>query len=253
MSNLRIAEIFASIQGEGGWTGTPSTFVRVSGCNLRCAWCDTPYASWAPEGPVMEVGEIVARVEGLGVRHVVLTGGEPMLCEPIGELAGALGNLGHVLTVETAGTVFRDVRCDLMSISPKLANSTPAEAPGCEGVWQETGGRVAVNGPAPKGWRDRHEAARANLEPLRRLLGAYDYQLKFVVNPEGPDDDLGEIHALLSKLGGLAPGSVMLMAEGIDPETLTRRERLLAPVCLEHGYRLSPRLHVHWFGNTRGT
>jgi len=233
MASLRVAEIFASIQGEGRWAGTPSAFVRVSGCNLRCVWCDTPYASWMPEGPAMTVAEIVSRVEGLGVRHVVLTGGEPLLFEPIIALAQALKG-AHVLTCETAGTVFRQLPCDLMSISPKLANSTPGVEAG-------------------RGWPERHERTRADLEPLRRLLDEYDYQLKFVVNPEGAHRDLFEIQELLARLGGVPSERVILMAEGTDSETLTRRERLLAPVCIDQGFRLSPRLHVHWFGNTRGT
>ena len=109
------------------------------------------------------------------------------------------------------------------------------------------------NGVVTESWRERHEATRANLESLRRLLATYTYQLKFVVNPEGPHDDLGEIQALLAQLGNVPADRVMLMAEGTDAATLTRRERMLTPVCVQHGYRLSPRLHVHWFGNTRGT
>lgn len=245
MASLRIAEVFTSIQGEGRRAGTPSTFVRVSGCNLRCSWCDTPYASWRPEGPVREVEAIASEVEALGVRDVVLTGGEPMLFEAIVPLAELLTSRGHVLTIETAGTVDQDVRCDLMSISPKLSNSTPFE--------QLLGAEWGVNGAAPRGWRARHEATRADLGPLRRLVASHDYQLKFVVNPEGAKNDLEEIRQLLAALGGVPSDRVMLMAEGVDAETLTRRERLLAPVCMETGYRLSPRLHVHWFGDRRGT
>ena len=227
---LRIAEIFASIQGEGTLVGVPSTFVRISGCNLRCTWCDTPYASWNPEGPVLALGDIVAKVEELGIRHVVVTGGEPMLFEPVVDLTRMLAEKGHHITIETAGTVFREVACDLMSISPKLSNSTPDD-------------------PV---WRDRHEATRSDLTPLRSLLAGYEYQLKFVVNPESGTDDLGEIQALLTDLGA-DRGRVLLMAEGTDAETLHRRERLLAPVCMQTGFRLTPRLHVDLFGNARGT
>src|SRR5687768_3452828 len=124
MSKLRIAEIFESIQGEGIWLGTPSTFVRVSGCNLRCVWCDTPYASWIPEGPTMSIDELLEKVRPT-ISHVVLTGGEPMLFDPIEELARRLKERGHIITIETAGTVYRELPCDLMSISPKLTHSTP--------------------------------------------------------------------------------------------------------------------------------
>lgn len=228
---LRIAEIFASIQGEGLWVGTPSVFVRVSGCNLRCVWCDTPYASWSPEGPVVEIAEVVGQVEKSNVTHVVLTGGEPMLFDPIEELACQLKERGHTITIETAGTLYRDLPCDLMSISPKLSNSTP---------------------PAESGWRDRHEATRTNIEVLRKLTTAYPYQLKFVVNPDVPGD-LPEIDALLAELGDIDPLRVLLMAEGIDAEIQRRRQRELAKICMERGWRLTPRMHIDLFGNTRGT
>ena len=76
---MKIAEIFYSVQGEGKLAGVPSVFVRTSGCNLRCVWCDTPYASWNPIGDEMPVAEIVSRVLRFGARHVVITGGELMI------------------------------------------------------------------------------------------------------------------------------------------------------------------------------
>ncbi len=158
-NKLRIAEIFHSIQGEGIWMGTPSVFVRVSGCNLRCVWCDTPYASWSPEGPTLTVSEIASKVASYDCGHVVLTGGEPMVFEPIVELAQNLKDLGKAITIETAGTVYRDVPCDLMSISPKLSNSIPPDAE----------------------WHDRHDSTRLNFEVLERLVGNYNSQVKFVI------------------------------------------------------------------------
>ncbi len=228
---LRIAEIFASIQGEGIWAGIPSVFVRVSGCNLRCVWCDTPYASWSPEGPVLPLGDILGQVEGYGIRHVVLTGGEPMLFDPIEDLTSELKAKGHTITIETAGTVFRELPCDLMSISPKLANSTPPES---------------------SGWAGRHDEIRLDREPLRQLIGHYDCQLKFVVNPEG-GDDIFEIEALLSELPSVPAERILLMPEGTDSETLHRRQKALVEPCMRRGWRLSPRLHVDLFGNKRGT
>ena len=228
---LRIAEIFASIQGEGRWAGTPSTFVRVSGCNLRCTWCDTPYASWEPEGPVLSLDEILEKVEGLQTRHVVLTGGEPMLFDAIVPLAEALKSKGKTITIETAGTVYRDLPCDLMSISPKLANSAPEAA---------------------SGWRERQESTRTNLDVLTRLISTYSYQLKFVVNPED-NDDMPEILDLLNRLNAEPDARIMLMAEGRNAETLHRRERMLVPTCMKHGFALTPRLQIDLFGDTRGT
>ncbi len=230
MARLRVAEVFTSVQGEGRWLGTPSTFVRVSGCNLRCVWCDTPYASWRPEGPVVEVEDVVRQVSERGVRHVVVTGGEPMLFPSVEPLTGRLRELGHVITIETAGTVFRPVTCDLMSISPKLANSTPE-------------GR----------WREPHERRRKDLDPLRRLVAEYDVQLKVVLDPEGGTNDVAELEALLADLPPLPPDAVMVMAEGRDSETLHRRERLLVPIVMARGWRLTPRFQIDLFGDTRGT
>ena len=230
MGVLRIAEIFTSVQGEGIWSGIPSIFVRVSGCNLRCQWCDTPYASWKPEGPTLSLKEIVERVTRDAVRHVVLTGGEPMLFDAIVPLAEALRAAGKVITIETAGTVDRSLPCDLMSISPKLANSTPTDPT----------------------WEARHEATRHRPDVVRSLVQAYNYQLKFVVNPEA-GDDLAEIDALLAEIGPVDASRVLLMPEGTDSETLHRRGRALVPVCLERNWRLAPRLHIDLFGNTKGT
>lgn len=235
MDRLRIAEIFTSVQGEGRLAGTPSTFVRVSGCNLRCVWCDTPYASWSPEGPTMTVEEIVEQVrKPEGVGHVVVTGGEPMLFDAAETLCRRLSERGLHITIETAGTVFRTLPCDLMSISPKLSNSTPG---------QEAG----------EGWPERHERTRLDLKPLKRLVESYEFQLKFVVNPDEDLGDLDEIEAILAQLPSSARSKTMLMPEGTDAETLTRRQSLLEPVCAERGFSISPRLHIHLFGNTKGT
>jgi 7-carboxy-7-deazaguanine synthase len=222
---MKIAEIFYSLQGEGSLLGVPSVFVRTSGCNLRCSWCDTPYTSWQPEGEEMTVEAILAQVLAYPARHAVLTGGEPMIQPQLVPLARALRDAGWHITIETAGTVDADVACDLMSISPKLANSTP------------TGD-----------WAIRHEKTRINVPVLRTLMAKCAYQLKFVVAAPG---DLAEIRTLVAELGA-APGNVILMPEGRSPELLRERSLWLAPLCLEHGYRLSPRLHVDLWGDRRG-
>jgi len=226
VSSLRIAEIFHSLQGEGSLVGVPSTFIRVSGCNLRCVWCDTPYASWNPEGPVMPVGDILGQVRH---RHVVLTGGEPMLFDAIEPLCQELAEQGIHVTIETAGTVFRKVACDLMSISPKLANSTPPES---------------------SGWASRHEATRLDRTALQQLIEAYEVQLKFVVTDPS---EINEIEGILSGLPLMDQDRIMLMAEGVDADVLRQRQKELVPICLERGWRLTPRWHVDLFGNTRGT
>lgn len=222
---MKIAEIFYSVQGEGTLVGVPSVFVRTSGCNLRCSWCDTPYTSWNPEGAPRTVESILAEVLSCNARHVVLTGGEPLLAPEAVALTEAFRVAGLHITVETAGTVFAPVACDLMSISPKLANSTPAD---------------------PK-WGPVHERTRLNLDVLRRLM-EYPYQLKFVVAAAG---DLDEINELVAALGA-PPGNVLLMPEGRAPEQLRERAQWLVPLCLRHGYRYSPRVHVDIWGDRRG-
>ena len=160
-SAVRIAEIYTSIQGEGFLTGTTSSFVRVTGCNLRCWFCDTPYTSWDPQGEHLEVPEVFQRVQALECRHVVITGGEPMLYQDLVLLCEQLRAVGHHITLETAGTRFLPLHCDLMSISPKMANSIPSLERAAE-------------------WRDRHEQRRRRPAVIRQLIDTYTtYQIKF--------------------------------------------------------------------------
>src|SRR5262245_39488466 len=104
--DMRIAEIYRSVQGEGLLTGVPSVFVRTSGCNLRCWFCDTPYTSWRPEGQDMTVDDIIAQVEEWDTRHVVITGGEPMLYSELIPLCARLKAISRHVTIETAGTLY---------------------------------------------------------------------------------------------------------------------------------------------------
>ncbi len=226
---MRIAEVFYSIQGEGALVGTPSVFVRTSGCNLRCVWCDTPYTSWQPEGTEMEVEAILAEVRRYPTRHVVVTGGEPMIAPEIVPLTEGLRGAGLHITIETAGTVVAPVACDLMSISPKTSNSTPRE---------RDGGR----------WAAQHERLRFQPQVLGRLMSDYDYQLKFVVQQP---EDLDEILRMVADLGA-DRRKVILMPEGTDPATLRQRSLWIAELCKREGFRLSPRLHVDLWGARRG-
>src|SRR4051794_407399 len=130
---MRIAEIFYSVQGEGMLTGVPSVFIRTGVCNLRCTWCDTPYASWNPDGQDKSLLGILDQALSHKAHHVVVTGGEPMIEPEIVTLTQRLRAAGQHITIETAGTVFKAVECDLVSISPKLANSTPHDREG--GRW----------------------------------------------------------------------------------------------------------------------
>jgi 7-carboxy-7-deazaguanine synthase len=232
---LRIAETFTSIQGEGRLSGTPSHFIRISGCNLRCTWCDTPYASWDPEGGARSLADLAADAATSGARHVVITGGEPMVFPAVTALTRELHEVGLHITIETAGTVAREVACDLMSISPKLANSTPR--------------RGDARDPAGD-WRARHESRRLNIGALQDLIDAYlERQLKFVVSHPS---DLAEIDLILSQLRGWMPGDIMLMPEGVAPPS-TETSARLGRECAERGWRFCRRLHIDLFGNKRGT
>jgi 7-carboxy-7-deazaguanine synthase len=226
---LRISEIFYSIQGEGVLTGVPSVFVRLSGCNLRCSWCDTPYASWNPEGDTKLLGEVLADVRRRWATHVVVTGGEPMIAEKIVELTKGLKEMELHVTMETAGTVYKPVVCDLMSISPKLANSTPRK---------REGGKFAA----------QHDQLRYNPEVLKQLMGGYEYQLKFVVTEP---EDLAEIEAILKETGA-DRRRVLLMPEGTSSEAIYQRSRWLIDLCKQERYRYCPRLHIDLWNNERG-
>jgi 7-carboxy-7-deazaguanine synthase len=250
---VRIAEIYKSVQGEGFWTGTPSVFVRTSGCNLRCWFCDTPYTSWAPEGEDLSIDEILARCDtrasseiappldgpsdapfpggALDCRHVVVTGGEPMLLAELVPLTERLRDAKRIITIETAGTLHLPVTCDLMSISPKLAGSTP---------------------PAERdvGWSVRHERSRHVPHAIRRLTAEFPYQLKFVVDAPRDCDD---VQRWLDEFPEIDRDRVMLMPQGTDAASLAERAAWLVPYCQRNGLRFCPRRHIEWFGWTRGT
>ena len=277
LGSMRIAEIFRSLQGEGRLTGVESMFVRFSGCNLRCRFCDTRYASWSPKGEELSLAEVLSRVADLdalatdripvawhacrregdrpifgvscgddrrklgpspaasdmpatALRHAVVTGGEPMLFADVTPLCAALRAQGRHVTIETAGTLYRTVACDLMSISPKLANSTPTprESPH---------------------WAVRHDAARHAPEHIRRLVAEYDYQLKFVVDRR---EDCREVAAYLTAFPEVDRGRVLLMPQGIDARELAERAAWLEPYCAAEGLQFCPRRHIEWFGARRG-
>ena len=231
---MKISELFFSIQGEGELTGVPSVFVRTSGCNLRCRWCDTKYASWKPEGENVTINDLLDKVCSYPARHVVISGGEPMIAKGIEEFTHLLKESGKHITIETAGTISPNgIQCDLASLSPKLSDSTPKE------------------GDINKEWIDRHESKRLDYDILSEWVNSYNFQLKFVVSKE---EEIKEIQNVISRIEGkIIPEKVLLMPEGIDPDTLRSRYDLLIDLCKENGYRLCHRLHIDLFGNTPGT
>lgn len=255
---LPISESFISLQGEGLLAGMPSYFIRLSGCNLRCTWCDTPHASWNPDGELHTLDAIIAAVShavasrnsaSARVQHVVITGGEPFIFAHLPQLCDALRAMNLHITIETAGTVFTKVDAQLLSISPKLRNSTPKNDP-----------RDATGE-----WAQRHEERRLNFDALAALVRtAPEYQLKFVVSSpadiEEIEDVLAQLNATLAEhAAALAQPAltinrtrVLLMPEGTAPVAPGQRDWLVQ-LCIHRGFRYCHRVHVDLFGHKRGT
>ena len=228
-TRFNLSEAFVSVQGEGLQLGTPAIFVRARGCNLDCCWggtpCDTRYASQPEADDFVPLTTVLARVHELAeahpqVRQAVLTGGEPLLQQALPELMQRLKADGFELTLETNGTQFKELAVDFVSLSPKLASSTPAA-------------------------RDRaadHDRNRRRPEVLRRwVAGGWPYQLKFVVHCPADED---EILQLLPELGEVPPERVVLMPQGVDPEQLRRHAGLCVQMAIRRGWRYSPRAHI---------
>lgn len=228
---MRVAEIFHSVQGEGRFLGIRSVFVRTTGCNLRCWFCDTPYTSWQPEGVTRDWHDVLPQVLAYDCEHVVVTGGEPLLQPDVVPFTQALAEQQRFVTIETAGTVYRPVHADLMSISPKLSNSTPSSQRSTK-------------------WSARHESIRESKEVVAKLLQSYACQLKFVVDKPA---DLREILAYLHDLPQVSADQVWLMPQAITREALAAQSQWVQPLAEEHGFHYAHRLHIELFGNTRGT
>jgi len=230
---VRIAEVYSSLQGEGQFAGTPSVFVRTTGCNLRCWFCDTPFTSWKPEGPQVSVADLLRQATAFGLEHVVLTGGEPLLQPDCVLFCDALIRAGHFVTIETAGTVFRSVPASLMSISPKLANSSPARVGSAEAAR----------------WQARHEQTRTNREVIARLIQSAPYQFKFVVDEPS---DLREVCDYLADWPQVPPERVWLMPQARTRDELVARSSWLEAEAIQLGFRFSSRWQIAQFGNERG-
>ena len=250
-----------TIQGEGKLAGVPSLFIRLSGCNLQCMWrlangelsgCDTSYASYhAKETKKMEVDEIVALVKhNLGnMRHVVITGGEPLLQKTaLAQLCRKLKEIpGLHLTMESNGSLFDEEvakEIDLFSISPKLSNSSPDDDK-----------LEHFNLGHKTGLCSHHNRTRINLGALQQMIDFVkahqkDLQLKFVV---GKSTDAQEIESdFLSHLKNWEAHHVMVMPLGGTPEQLKISMPIALDMAIGHGWRYTPRIHIDLFGAKAG-
>ncbi len=225
---MTVSEIFYSLQGEGLLAGVPGVFVRLAGCPLRCKWCDTKYAWDGNAGTSCDIDEILKTVTQRPCRFIVATGGEPMINSELLQLARALKGIGKHITIETAGIAFiPDMPCDLMSISPKLSNSTPDDS------------ELAKI----------HEDSRLDIPVLRKLIRNYDYQLKFVVDSQ---DDLPEIQQTTEQIGNVDPEKVMLMPQAVTRVELIEKSPMVADLCKRTGYTFCNRLQILLWDNQRG-
>jgi 7-carboxy-7-deazaguanine synthase len=165
------------------------------------------------------------------IRHVVVTGGEPMLFAELVPLCHQLAQNACHITIETAGTLFLPLQCDLMSISPKLSNSSPSPV------------------SHPK-WHQRHERTRHAPDVIRRLVAEHLYQIKFVVTAP---TDCDEVLSYLDEFREIDRDRVLLMPEGVSQSRLREFDGWLPEYCVRHQFRYCPRRHIEWFGNRRGT
>jgi 7-carboxy-7-deazaguanine synthase len=216
---VRVSETFLSLQGEGPLAGTPAHFLRLQGCSVGCAWCDTKYSWDAGGGRQTEPAMVVEELRALGAAPLlVVTGGEPLESPALVPLLECALERWERVEVETSGLLQPPLSNDrlLWNVSPKLPRATPR--------WEAT-------------WR--HTAA---------WLAEPNATFKLVVG-EGPDEAdalrlIGE-HAI-------PVDRVMLMPEGYTDDVLRDRAVVLSEICKRHGFRLSPRLHVWLWGARRG-
>jgi len=227
---LQVSELFLSIQGEGIRAGAVSAFVRLAGCDLRCIWCDTPYAHEPHRGRPLSIADILTQLDPLPTDEVVVTGGEPLIQPNLQPLLAALARAGKRVTLETNATQFRPLQCDLVSMSLKLASSVPHTGPYAH-------------------WAATHERTRLNLPAVCRFLETNNCQLKFVVADEA---DIAETQSILAQLPPIDPCRVLLMPQARTKHEYRQRAPWLAEQCVRLGLRFGPRLHVELWGARRG-
>lgn len=253
-------DIPGTVQGEGKLAGLPSLFVRLASCNLRCMWqlpngmvskCDTAYASFHV-GKVVEwdIDDIIAVIAHnlKGIGHVVISGGEPLLqaaalavlCKRLKEKTGV-----HI-TIESNATLFDErvaENVDLISLSPKLSNSSPSDK------------KMEMLGLTASGPFVYHAERRRNIVVVQKWVDAMrrqgtDFQLKFVVSDESEAKEIQ--HDFLSHLANIKPSDVLVMPLGANMDELSLTSSHVLPLAIANGWRYSPRIHIELFGCKQG-
>jgi len=247
LGKVAIGEMYSCLQGEGKYIGIPHLLIRVTGCKLRCqfaggSFCDTPYASWAPEKGKYTLDDVIDFYEKYPqIKYTMITGGGPTahpellmnLCDI------AVNKYDHWVTIETEGSQFVHTDAQFISLSPKLSNSTPV--PGT--IMPYTGKEVTEK------QKTQHEQWRTNYSAMKELLNEHqEYQVKPVISNE---TDLKEFKTL-QKILSVPNDKVYLMPEGLNREQLTRRRLWLTDICVKEGYNYTDRLHIITYGDKRG-
>tara|TARA_Y100000590_G_scaffold366431_1_gene425752 strand:+ start:2944 stop:3624 length:681 start_codon:yes stop_codon:yes gene_type:complete len=225
---MEINEIFKSIQGEGPNFGKPAIFLRTAQCNLKCTWCDTKYTwdwknhDFSKEVKEMTIGEIKESVYEFGIKHLVITGGEPLLQQD--DLAELLTFLkpDFYVEVETNCTILPNKMLtdlvDQWNVSPKTENS----------------------GNSLKLYE--------NTECYYFFASQENCYFKYVVEDE---DDIPEIKKFVTKYK-IPENRVQLMTQATTKEEIRIREKSISQLAKEHNFLFSPRLHVAMWGAERG-
>jgi len=228
---MKVTKIFCSLQGEGFLAGTPSVFIRLAGCPLRCRWCDTAYSWNYDTGQELSSEEILGRIREYNCGHIVITGGEPMVdsdMQPRKELPKLTQDIkaagDYHITIETSGIgIVPELACDLMSISPKLTNAFNPRTPDSQ--------------------------SKVNVNILKEIITEFDYQLKFVVDHPG---DLVEIQQLVHKLVDIDSCKIMLMPQAVNKKQYLAKSPMIADLCQKTGYVFSQRLQLMLWDNKPG-
>ena len=265
---IPVVEMFTSIQGEGKYTGVPSHFIRVNGCNLRCVFkdsiCDTPYSSFKPEDNIVDnVEDLYVKfcelaAKNPSVKHIVITGGEPLLYKKdLEKFIDRIYTPDKKITIETNGTMpilnpalYRS-KVALYSVSPKLSSSV-GKTPGTYGSMDVT-----------KEMIDRHNKTRINIKNLIAIVfNSNDYQFKFVYSGPGCVNEILDLYDQMDEaiLDYYSPfkyhmchpnGHTMLMPEGVNNDQLAERRKEIADICIKKGWTMTDREHIIIWGSER--